>query len=56
MLNKNTRSLINKLKSNDPSIDPCGNPAITFLSELNLLLIVPFVFCSLKNYAKSLKR
>ena len=55
MLNKNTRSLINKLKSNDPSIDPCGTPTITFLSELNLLLIVPFDFCSLKNYAKSLK-
>ena len=27
------------MKSNGPLTDPCGTPAITFLSELNLLLI-----------------
>ena len=34
---KNTRSFINKLKRRGPSIEPCSTPAITPLSELNLL-------------------
>ena len=41
---KYTRSLIKKLKSNGPSIDPCGTSAITFRSKLNLLLIWTFYF------------
>ena len=34
---KNTRSFINKLKRRGPSIELCSTPAITPLSELNLL-------------------
>ena len=46
----NTVSFINKLKSRDPSIEPCGSPAITVWVVLGLLLTKSFCSHFLDNY------